>query len=347
MTRRHPRRPREIGSDLPRPVVIAIGGNSLIRDGERGTVEEQLRNAGETCEAIASIVAAGYRVVVTHGNGPQVGDALLRSELAAAQVPPLPLDFCGAETQGSVGYVLQQMLGDALRRRGLSHPVVTVVTQVVVDANDAAFRKPTKPIGPFYTREEAEQRARELGWHIVEDAGRGFRRVVPSPEPREIVELVAIRQCLAGGAVVIAVGGGGIPVVRDTEASGGRLRGIEAVIDKDRASNLLATSLRAQVFLISTSVDGVAMNYRQPSQRFLDSLTVAEARRFLAQGHFPPGSMGPKIEAAIAFLENGGELVVITSPVGLAGALEGTSGTRILSERAARAIPPRRVAQAG
>jgi len=323
---------------MNRTAVIAIGGNSLIRTGERGTIEEQMRNAEETCVGIARIVAAGYRVVVTHGNGPQVGDALLRSELAAAQVPPLPLDFCGAETQGSVGYLLQQVLGNVLRRQELPHPVVTVVTQVVVDANDPAFAQPTKPIGPFYTRKEAEQRARELNWRIVEDAQRGYRRVVASPEPREIVELPAIQQCLEGGSVVIAVGGGGIPVIRQ----GQRLQGIDAVIDKDRASSLLATSLGAEVFLISTSIDRVALNFGQPTQRFLDTLTVGEAERYLAEGHFLPGSMRPKIEAALAFLKNGGQLVVITSPEGLGQALAGNTGTRILSAWAARAIPPRR-----
>ncbi|MFQ5816693.1 MAG: carbamate kinase [Terriglobia bacterium] len=338
---------RPYGRPSGRTAVIAIGGNSLVREGESGTIEEQLRNAEETCEGIANIVAAGYRVVVTHGNGPQVGDALLRSELASAQVPPLPLDFCGAETQGSVGYLLQQVLANVLRRRHLAHPVVTVVTQVVVAADDPAFQQPTKPIGPFYPRQEAERRARELGWAIVEDAGRGFRRVVPSPAPREIVELPAIQQCLASGSVVIAVGGGGIPVIRRPETSGEHLQGVEAVIDKDRASSLLATALAAQLFVISTSVDRVALNFRQPGERFLDSLTVEEAARFLAEGHFPPGSMGPKIEAALAFLNNGGQLVVITSPADLAEALAGKTGTRILSPHAARAVPPRRVAEAG
>jgi len=325
---------------MSRAAVIAIGGNSLIRAGERGTIEEQIRNAEETCVGIARIVAAGYQVVVTHGNGPQVGDALLRSELAATQVPPLPLDFCGAETQGSVGYLLQQVLGNVLRRQGLKHPVVTVVTQVVVDPNDPAFAEPTKPIGPFYTRAEAERRARELNWCIVEDAQRGYRRVVASPEPREIVELPAIRHCLESGSVVIAVGGGGIPVIRQGE----RLLGIDAVIDKDRASSLLATLLGAEVFLISTSIDRVALNFGQPAQRFLDAMTMREAERYLSEGHFAPGSMGPKIEAALAFLKNGGQLVVITSPEGLGEALAGDTGTRILSPRLARAIPPRRVA---
>ena len=326
-----------------RTAVIAIGGNSLVRPGEADSFEQQLRTAEETCEGIAEIVSAGYRVVVTHGNGPQVGDALLRSELAAAQVPPLPLDACGAETQGSIGYTLQQVLGNVFRRRGISNPVVAVVTQVVVDPQDPAFANPTKPIGPFYTREEAQRRMRELGWHMVEDAGRGYRRVVPSPEPREIIELPAIQRALESGSVVIAVGGGGIPVIR----RGDKLVGVEAVIDKDRASSLLATALGAPVFIISTSVDRVALNYRRPGERFVDSLTVSEAARCLAEGHFPPGSMGPKIEAALAFLENGGQVVVITSPGSLAASLAGQAGTRILSERAARAIPPRRAAGAG
>lgn len=343
MNGRQRRGPLEAGRLRGRMAVIAIGGNSLIREEEACTVEEQLRNAEQTCEGIAEVVAAGYDVVVTHGNGPQVGDALLRSDLAAAQVPPLPLDFCGAETQGSIGYLLQQVLGNVLQRRNLPQRVVTLVTQVVVDADDPAFRSPTKPIGAFYTREEAERRIHGLGWQMVEDAGRGFRRVVPSPEPREIVELLAIQQCLASGCVVIAAGGGGVPVIRGGE----RLHGVEAVIDKDRASSLLATSIGAQVLLISTSVDRVALNYRQPGERYLDALTIAEAERYLAQEQFPPGSMGPKIEAALAFLKQGGQLAVITSPAGLAEALAGKAGTRILSAQAARAVPPQRVAEAG
>lgn len=314
--------------------VVAIGGNSLIRAGERGTLEEQRRNLDLTCEGIAAVLSAGYQVVLTHGNGPQVGDAWLRSELAAAQVEPLPLDVCGAETQGSIGYLLQQVLHETLQRRGLSRPVVTMVTQVLVSGRDPAFRRPSKPVGPFYTREEAEQRQRTFGWQIVEDAKRGWRRVVPSPTPKVILELDAIKGALAGGALVIACGGGGIPVIyRDN-----RLVGIEAVIDKDRASSLLAWELEAELFLISTSVEQVALDYATPRARPLEFLALADARRYLGEGQFAPGSMGPKIEAAIAYLDRGGRLVIVTSPERIPEALHGMAGTRLATSlEAARA----------
>jgi len=314
--------------------VVAIGGNSLIRPGERGTLEEQRRNLDLTCEGVAAVLTAGFDVVLTHGNGPQVGDALLRSELAAAQVEPLPLDACVAETQGSIGYLIQQTLNETLRRRGLARPVVTLVTQVLVSARDPAFQHPTKPVGPFYTKEEAQRKRAALGWEMVEDARHGWRRVVPSPEPKIILELEAVRGALASGALVIACGGGGIPVVyRDQQ-----LVGIEAVIDKDRASGLLAWELEAELFLISTGVDQVALDFATPRQRRLEQLTLAEARRYLAEGHFPPGSMGPKIEAAIGYLERGGRLVIITSPERIPEALHGMAGTRLAATpRAARA----------
>jgi carbamate kinase len=270
-------------------------------------------------------MAAGYRTVVTHGNGPQVGDALLRSELAAGQVAPLPLDACVAETQASIGYLLQQTLQEVLQRRGLRRPIVTIVTQVLVSRRDPALRHPTKPVGPFYSREEAARRSSELRWQLVEDAGRGFRRVVPSPQPKEIIELPAIQAALASDVLVIACGGGGIPVVFRRE----RLMGIDAVIDKDRASSLLAWELEADLFLISTAVDQVALRYGTPEQQNLERLTAGEARRYLAEGHFPAGSMGPKIEAALAYLERGGKLVIITSPEKIPEALQGMAGTRI------------------
>lgn len=308
--------------------VVAIGGNSLVRAGERGTLEEQRRNLDLTCEGIAAVLAAGYRVVLTHGNGPQVGDAWLRSELAADQVEPLPLDVCGAETQGSIGYLLQQRLHETLQRRGLSRPVVTLVTQVLVSGRDPAFGRPSKPVGPFYTREEADRRRATLGWEMIEDARRGYRRVVPSPEPRVIIELQAIAGALSSGALVIACGGGGIPVVFREN----RLVGIEAVIDKDRASSLLAWELEAELFLISTSVDQVSLNYGTPRAQLLDHLTLAAARRHLTEGQFPPGSMGPKIEAAVGYLERGGRLVIITSPEKIPEALYRMAGTRLTVE---------------
>ncbi len=305
--------------------VVAIGGNSLVRAGERGSVEEQRRNLVSTAEGIAAVLAAGYQVVLTHGNGPQVGDALLRSEFAAQHAPPLPLDVCVAETQASIGYLLQQALQEPLRRRGLARPVITVITQVLVSKRDPAFQHPTKPVGPFYTREQVEERSRAHGWHVVEDAGRGWRRVVPSPEPTVIIELDAIRGAVLSGALVIACGGGGIPVVFEQD----ELVGIDAVIDKDRASSLLAWELEADLFLISTGVDQVALNFGTPQEKSLERLSATDARRYLSQGHFPAGSMGPKIEAALSYFERGGKEVIITSPERIPEALQGMAGTCI------------------
>ena len=303
--------------------VVAIGGNSLTGRGEKG--EEQRRNLQSTCEGIAAVLAAGYRTVVTHGNGPQVGDALLRSELAAGQAEQLPVDVCVAETQGSIGYLLQQMLQETLPRHGLRRPVVTMVTQVLVSPRDPAFRTPSKPVGPSYKLDEAQRRRRALGWQMVEEACRGFRRVVPSPEPKEIMELPAIQAALQSDALVIACGGGGIPVVFRRD----RLVGIDAVIDKDRASALLAWELEAELFLISTAVPQVALNYGTTNQQALECLSAEQARTYLRGGQFPAGSMGPKIEAALAYLERGGKLVIITSPESIPEALQGMAGTRI------------------
>ena len=308
--------------------VVAIGGNSLIGRGEKGTLEEQRRNLQTTCEGIAAVLAAGYRTVVTHGNGPQVGDALLRSELAAGQVEQLPMDACVAETQGSIGYLLQQTLQETLPRHGLRRPVVTMVTQVLVSRRDPAFRNPTKPVGPFYNQDEAERHHRTLGWQMVQDGCLGYRRVVPSPEPREIMELPAIQAALESDALVIACGGGGIPVVFRRD----RLAGIDAVIDKDRASALLAWELEAELFLISTGVPQVALNYGTPAQQQLERMSVTEARAYLREGQFPAGSMGPKIEAALAYLDRGGPMVIITSPENISEALHGMAGTRILRD---------------
>ena len=307
--------------------VVAIGGNSLVGAGGHGSLSEQRQALEVTCRGIAAVLERGYRVVITHGNGPQVGDAWRRSELAAAEVEPLPLDVCVAETQGSIGYLLQQTLEEALARRHLRQPVATVVTQVLVSEDDPAFAHPTKPVGPPHTREEADQRRASMGWEMVEEEGRGWRRVVASPQPLAIVEFAAIRAALARNVVVIACGGGGIPVVLDAN----RLRGVEAVIDKDRASSLLASQLGAELFLISTSVDEVYLHFGKHWQRPLDHLSVADARRYLAEGEFPPGNMGPKIEAAIAYLEHGGRLVIITSPEQMIPALQGVAGTRLTS----------------
>lgn len=311
---------------MARTAVVAIGGNSLVKDKHHQTVPDQFAATQETSVHIADMVQQGWNVVITHGNGPQVGFILLRSELASDVLHTVPLDSCGADTQGALGYMIQQLLDNELLKRGVEVPVATVVTQVVVDANDPAFDNPTKPIGPFYDEERARLYEREQGWVVVEDAGRGWRRVVPSPAPREIVELDAIRTLLRSGFVVIGVGGGGIPVVRDAE---GNLRGVEAVIDKDYASSLLASGIDADLLLISTAVEKVYLNYGQANQRPLDHLTVAEAKEYLREGHFPPGSMGPKIEAAIQFLEGGGQEALITSPENLLRAMKGETGTRI------------------
>jgi carbamate kinase len=307
-------------------VVIALGGNAIKEPKARGTAEEQRAAVEQSCVEIAEIVAAGYRVVLTHGNGPQVGNLLLQQEAAAELVPPMPLDICGAMTQGQIGYLIQQKLTEKLRAGGISIPVATVITQVLVDENDPAFQNPTKPIGPFYT----EERARELMEHSyvmrrVADAERGWRRVVPSPDPKEIVELETIRALVAAGQIVISCGGGGIPVVR----RGGRLQGVAAVIDKDLVSALLAKALGAEIFLNLTDVESVALNYGTPEQVDLRYLSLAEAKRYLAEGHFPPGSMGPKIEAAIRFLENGGRRTIITSLEQAHRALQGLVGTEI------------------
>jgi carbamate kinase len=312
---------------MGRLAVVAVGGNSLTKSGQRGTIPEQFANARETSSHIAEMLERGCEVVITHGNGPQVGNILLRAEMASVALPPLPLDTCGADSQGGIGYMLQQVLGTELRRRGIDKDVVTVLTQVVVDPADPAFAKPSKPIGPFYTKDDAERKRDEDGWAIVEDANRGWRRVVPSPMPVRVVEVRAIETLLKAGCVVIAVGGGGIPVVEDD----GSLRGVEAVIDKDHASRLLANAIGAPLFVISTAVERVALHFGATDERPLDTISVAEAREYLSAGHFPPGSMGPKIRAAIDFLENGGEEVIITNPESIGRALDGTAGTRIVS----------------
>jgi carbamate kinase len=310
---------------MSRSALIAVGGNSLIRAGEKGTIADQLGNARRTAAAIVDLVRDGFRLVVTHGNGPQVGAALLRSERAADQVYPLPLDVCDAASQGEIGYLLQQSIQNELAHAGLARPVVTVLSQVVVSPDDPAMGKPTKPIGPFYSKAEAEERSRRLGWRIVEDAARGYRRVVPSPEPLEIVEEPVIRSLMDAGVLVIAVGGGGIPVVRRN----GGLDGIEAVIDKDRASALLAARLRVDLFVISTDVDAAYLDYKQPDRRAIGRTCAAELRAHLEAGHFAPGSMGPKIESVLSFLARGGREAVITSYEHLRTALEGEKGTHV------------------
>ncbi|NWG13870.1 MAG: carbamate kinase [Acidobacteria bacterium] len=308
--------------------LIAIGGNSLIRAGEKGTVAEQLANARRVSEGVVALLKQGWRMVITHGNGPQVGAALLRSERAAGQVYEQGLDVCVATTQGEIGYILQQSLQLEIRRAGLPHEVAAILTQVVVDADDPAFRNPTKPVGPFLSRGAAEEKSRLFGWVMAEDAARGYRRVVPSPEPLEIVEEELIRRILGQGILTVAVGGGGIPVVREN----GLLRGVDAVIDKDRASALLAQRLPVDLLVFSTGAEYVYLNYRKPGQRAVIRAGVTEMRGYHEAGHFPPGSMGPKIESAIRFLEGGGKKVIVTSDEHLVEAFQGSAGTHIVPD---------------
>jgi carbamate kinase len=323
---------------MSKTALIAVGGNSLIRAGEKGTVAEQLANSRRTAAAIIGLIRDGYSLVVTHGNGPQVGAQLLRSERGSDQVPGQTLDVCGAATQGEIGYLLAQALRDELAVAGLTLPVATVITQTVVAADDPAMQHPTKPIGPFYSRADAEQRKRLFGWHIVEDAARGYRRVVPSPEPIEIIEMPIIRALINEGMLVVACGGGGIPVVR----TNGGIKGIEAVIDKDRASALLAAKLGVDLFIISTDADRVYVDYKKPTQRPLAKVTAAEIEAYYKDGQFPPGNMGPKIESALRFLQAGGREVIITSYEYLREAVAGRAGTHIVME-----VPQKRGPQAG
>lgn len=309
--------------------VIAIGGNSLIKDNEHKTVEDQYRAAGETSEHIVGLIQTGWNVVISHGNGPQVGYILRRSELSRHELHEIPLDVCGADTQGAIGYALQQNLYNWFTRLGLSKNVVSVVTQVEISPDDPSFLQPSKPIGSFMDEETARQRETE-GWSVSEDAGRGWRRVVASPKPVRIVEEPVIKSLIEQGVIVIAVGGGGIPVVADVE---GQLRGVAAVIDKDYASALLANDIGADAFIISTGVEKVALNYGKPDQKWLDHLTLAQAKQYLAEGtHFAKGSMAPKIQACVDFLERGGERAIITNPENIQRAVAGETGTHITAE---------------
>lgn len=307
--------------------IVAVGGNSLIEDPNNPEIPNQWDAVRETCRHIAQMVADGWHVVITHGNGPQVGHALRRTEIAEQEgIHSVPLDFLVADTQGSIGYMLQQAMDNSLRRLGLNRTCATVITQITVDADDPAFDNPTKPIGNFMTEEQARQRQTE-GWHVVEDAGRGWRRVVPSPKPQRIQEINAIQALMLSGYVVIAAGGGGIPVVRNEVGS---LRGVPAVIDKDRASSLLAQQLRADLLMISTGVEKVALEYGTPQQQDLTTITLAQAEKFITEGQFPKGSMLPKIESAVEFVRNGGPRAIITNPPNLTRALHAEAGTRIL-----------------
>ena len=308
-------------------IVVAIGGNSLIKDEEHRSVPDQYAAVVETARHITDLIENGFRVVITHGNGPQVGFILLRSEHSRGMLHEVPLDSIGADTQGAIGYQIQQAMQNEFRRRGLKKSVVTVVTQTLVDQHDPAFQKPSKPIGQFYKKEEAEDRMRVEKWSMIEDAGRGWRRVVPSPKPVRVIEADVIRELVEGGVVVVGAGGGGIPVVQDER---GNLRGVAAVIDKDLASAALAKEIGADLLVISTAVEKVCLDFGKPNQRTLDRMTVGEAKQYMAEGHFKPGSMLPKVQACVQFIENGGTEALITSPEVLPDALAGKTGTRVV-----------------
>jgi carbamate kinase len=317
-------------------LLVAVGGNALVQPGQQGGSEEQFENALALAGPLVELVAAGCGLLVTHGNGPQVGAALVRSEAAAPRAYRLPYDFCVAATQGEIGYVLQFALWQRMQQLGLRVPVVTLVTQVRVDAHDPAFARPTKPVGPFYSRELAERHRRNLGWTLVDVEGQGSRRVVASPRPQQIVELEAIRACLAEGLVVIAAGGGGVPVFNDHDVS----KGVEAVIDKDLTSSLLASQIGADLFVIATSVDRVCLDYGTPRERPLDRLTLDEGRRLSRQGQFPEGSMGPKVAAALEFVERTGREAIITGTSLLLAAVEGRAGTHVVPSSTGSASEP-------
>lgn len=313
----------------PKLAVVAFGGNALLRPEDRGTQEEQIARAKQAARWLAEIVRHGYKLIVVHGNGPQVGNILVQAEEASTKIPPQTLDVCVAQTEGSIGFMLQQSIRNRLEAIGVGGEVVTVLTEVEVDANDVAFKRPTKPIGPFFTRYRAEALERDLGWTMREDSGRGWRHVVPSPRPLRILNMQTIAHMLDTASVAIAAGGGGIPVVKGRD---GQWRGIEAVIDKDFASSLLAAELNADIFIVLTGVPKVAIDFNKPSQQYLSRMTVAEAEKHLADGQFPAGSMGPKIEASVQFVKKTGKEVLITDVEVLREALEGKDGTVIARE---------------
>ncbi|MFN2303949.1 MAG: carbamate kinase [Anaerolineales bacterium] len=307
--------------------VVAVGGNALIKDKNHKTVQDQFEAAKDTMSHIVDMIEMGWDVVITHGNGPQVGFILRRSELAKHVLHEVPLDYCGADTQGAIGYMFQKALDNEFKRRGMQKDAATVVTQTIVNKNDSAFENPTKPIGSFMDEAEATSRAESDGWTVVEDAGRGWRRVVPSPLPEGIVEANVISNLIHAGIIVVAVGGGGIPVIIN---EAGDIEGVEAVIDKDFGSSLLAKIINADLFVISTAVEKVALNFNKPDELWLDQMTVAEAKQYIKEGHFAPGSMLPKVQAIIQFLENGGKQALITDPEHIGEALEGKTGTWIV-----------------
>ncbi len=307
--------------------VVAVGGNALIRDPTKTSLQDQFESVRITVPYIVDLISAGWAVAITHGNGPQVGFLLRKNEISAREVPPAPLDYIGSNTQGSIGYMFETSLYNEFRRRGMPNRAVALVTETVVDAKDPAFQNPTKPIGSFMDEATARMRREQDGWTVVEDSGRGWRRVVPSPKPKRIIQESIIRELLEQGETVIAVGGGGVPVA---EAEDGTISGLEAVIDKDLASSVLASSIGADLFLISTEVEKVALDFTKPTRRWLDQLTIAEAEQYLAEGQFGKGSMEPKVKAVIEYLNNGGKEAIITNSENMNRALRGESGTRFI-----------------
>ncbi len=324
---------------MAKKAVIAIGGNSLITDKDHKTVPDQYAATAETCKHIADMIQEGWDVVITSGNGPQVGFILRRSELSERELHPVPLDYCGADTQGAIGYMIQRALYNEFHERNMTKYVASVVTQVRVSKDDQAFQNPAKPIGSFMDEKTAKNKEENEGWNVKEDSGRGWRRVVASPIPREIIELPAIKALIEDGIIVYAVGGGGIPVVADDT---GKLEGVAAVIDKDRASSLLATGLDADVLIISTAVEKVYLNYGKENAQAIDKMDHIQAQRYIEEGHFAPGSMLPKIESCVEFIKNGGEMAIITDPPNISRALRGETGTTIVRGFAVPPPPERR-----
>ena len=316
------------GSNVP-IVLVAMGGHAFMQRGEKGTIEEHEKNAEVIASLLMTLVDRGYHLVITHGNGPQVGNLLIQHEMARQEVPAMPLDVLVAMTEGSLGYILQQSLLNELRKKELRRYVVTVVTQVLVDEQDPAFRDPSKPIGPFLSREEAERRRDALGWNVREDSGRGWRRIVPSPRPVKVIQRHMIRDTARAGHIVVACGGGGIPIKKEAN---GHYAGIEAVIDKDLTSSVLATDIGAALLVILTAVPQVYVNFGKPNQQALGAVTLEELERLQAEGHFPPGSMGPKIEAVMSYLRAGGRRALITNPECLPQAIEGRAGTHFVGK---------------
>lgn len=308
--------------------LIAFGGNALLPENQRGLQEEQMRNAQHAAKLMVHVVRKGYELIIVHGNGPQVGNLLIQMEEAVTKVPPFTLDVCDAMTEGSMGFMLEKAIINELRTRSLDKEVATIVTQVLVDRDDPAFENPTKPVGPFYSKYRAQMLAREKKWTMVEDAGRGYRKVVPSPKPIDVVPKWIIRDLVRAGRIVIAAGGGGIPVIINGR---GLFKGIEAVIDKDYVASLIAREVKVDLFIILTNIERVYLNFGKPDERPIERMTVGEAQEFLSQGQFPAGSMGPKIEAAVEYIQAGGEEVLITSASHLKAALVHRSGTRIVA----------------